>query len=91
MANSLLSLPDDKERTFEKVAHFLVNVADACRTANQEQRNKLANVLFEEIKVDSGGKVVAVKPRPEFKPFFKMNFEWHSKDIGWRPRGDLNP
>ena len=46
----------------ERLAHFLVNVADAWREANQEQRNKLARVLFEEIRLDSGGKVVTVKP-----------------------------
>ncbi|MFC1978312.1 hypothetical protein ACFLWS_08685 [Chloroflexota bacterium] len=55
--------------------------------ANQEQRNKLANVLFEGIKLDSGGKVVAVKPRMEFEPFFRLSYECHARDIAGAPGG----
>jgi hypothetical protein len=45
------------------------NVAEAWREANREQKNKLARVLFEEIKLDNGGKIVVVKPRPELEPY----------------------
>ena len=69
----------------ERLAHFLTNVANAWREANQEQRNKLARVLFEEIRLDNGGKVVAVKPRAELEPFFKLSYECHAKDIGCDP------
>ena len=75
----------------QKLAHFLANVADAWREANQEQRNNLARVLFEEIKLDNGGKVVAVKPRPELEPFFRLSYECHSKDIASDPGGIRTP
>ena len=73
------------------MVHFLVNVADAWQEDNQGQRNKLARVLFEEIRLDSGGKVVAVKPRPELEPFFKLSYECHAKDIGCDPGGIRTP
>ncbi|MFC2066424.1 hypothetical protein ACFLUO_05105 [Chloroflexota bacterium] len=76
---------DAKDDELKRLVGFLANVADAWRTANQEQRNKLANVLFEEIKLDSGGKVVAAKPRPEFEPFFRLSYEGHTKDIAGDP------
>ena len=44
-------------------------------------------VNFEEIRLDSGGKVVAVKPRPELEPFFRLSYECHSKDIASDPGG----
>jgi hypothetical protein len=69
----------------ECYTHFLANVADAWREAKQEQGNELARVLFEEIRLDNGGKVVAVKPRPELEPFFKLSCECHAKDIGCDP------
>ena len=61
------------EVNLKRLAEFLANVAVAWREANQEQKNKLARVLFEEIKLDNGGKIVVVKPRPELEPFFKLS------------------
>ena len=54
--------------------------------ANQEQRNKLAKTLFEQILVENN-KVVAVKPRHELEPFFKLNLDYHSRDIACDPDG----
>jgi len=46
--------------------------------ATQEQRNKLARTLFEQVLVKD--KIaVAVKPRPELEPFFKLNYEVYLK------------
>ena len=72
---------ESSEDNLKRLAEFLANVAVAWREANQEQKNKLARVLFEEIKLDNGGKVVVVKPRPELEPFFKLSYECHAKDI----------
>ncbi len=80
-----------KDDELKRLAGFLSNMADAWRTANQEQRNKLANVLFEEIKLDSSGKVVAVKPRPEFEAFFRLSYECHTRDIAGDPGGIRTP
>ena len=82
---------ENKADELQALAHFLANVADAWREAKQEQRNKLAGVLFEEIRLDSGGKVIAVKPRPELEPFFKLSYECHARDIGCDPGGIRTP
>jgi hypothetical protein len=71
----------------KRLAGFLANVADAWKEADQEQRNKLATLLFEEIKPDSGGKVVAVKPRPVFEPFFRISYECQTRNIAGDPGG----
>ncbi len=74
-----------------KLAEFLSNVAKAWREANQEQRNKLARTLFQEIWIKDK-QVVAVKPQPEFEPFFQLNYEeFVNKSLKKRPRGDSNP
>jgi hypothetical protein len=75
------------EDNLKRLAEFLANVAEVWREANQEQKNKLARVLFEEIKLDNGGKIVVVKPRPELEPFFKLSYECHARDIAGDPGG----
>ncbi len=86
-----LTLGKNGQEELERLVHFLANVADGWREANQKQRNKLARVLFEEIRLDSGGKVVAVKPRPELEPFFRLSYECHARDIGCDPGGIRTP
>ena len=78
--------PQDKARELEKLAEFLKSVAQAWDEANQEQRNRLAKTLFDQIWVEDA-KLVAVKPRPELKPFFDLNFECQPRDIGCGPDG----
>jgi hypothetical protein len=74
----------------EKLAHFLANVANAWKEGSQEQRNKMANVLFEEIWIEDN-RVAAIKPRDELRPFFQLSYEEHLQKSNKRPRGDLNP
>ena len=81
-----LALEDEKVKNLDEVAHFLANMADAWKQATQEQRNKLAMNLFEQIRVEDK-RVVFVKPRPELEPFFKLSFECHAKDIAGDPEG----
>ena len=82
----LLSPIEVRDDHLSKLAQFLANVAEAWDEANQEQRNKIAKILFEQILVENN-KVVAVKPRPELEPFFKLNLECHSRDIASDPDG----
>ncbi|MGB2799356.1 MAG: hypothetical protein WBC82_05895, partial [Dehalococcoidia bacterium] len=63
-----------QDRNLEKLAHYLTNVADAWHEANQEQRNRIARCLFQEVWIKDK-EVVAVKPQPEMKPFFELNFK----------------
>ena len=85
-----LTIPDDKGKTLEKLAHFLANVADAWKEGTQEQRNKMANLLFEEIWIEDN-KVAAIKPTDELRPFFQLSYEEHLQKSNKRPRGDSNP
>ncbi len=77
-------LVDDK---IKQLAGFLSNIGQAWKAANQEQRNKLSKVLFQEIILDSGGRVIAVKPNAELAPFFKLSYEYHKPDIAGDPEG----
>ncbi len=93
----LLALAPIEEhgRNLSELAQFLANVADAWDVANQEQRNKLARCLFQEVWIKDK-EVVAVKPQTELKPFFDLNHEAMQEKLSqnfgkWRPRGDLNP
>jgi len=72
---------EGNEEMLHQFARFLANAAYGWRESSQEQRNKIVRTLFEEIRLDSGGKVVAVKPQPKMEPFFKLNYECHSRDI----------
>jgi hypothetical protein len=62
----------------KRLAEFLANVTSAWDNAGNEERNKLARCLFQEIWVKDK-EVVAVKPQPEFEPFFKLNWEEFTK------------
>ena len=58
--------------------------------ASQEKRNKLAGCLFEQIRIEDN-KVVLVKPRTELEPFFRLDFECHTRDIAGDPGGIRTP
>ncbi len=58
----------------ERLAEFLGSIVKAWDMATNEQRNKLARTLFQEIWLRDQ-EVIAVKPQPEFEPFFKLNWE----------------
>ena len=85
-----LAPAEDKVKNLDKFAHFLANVADAWKEGNQEQRNRMANVLFAQIWIEDN-KVAEVKPRDELRPFFQLSYEEHIKKSNMRPRGDSNP
>ena len=81
----------DRHDELERLAHFLSSVAKAWKQADQEQRNRLARILFEEVKLDSGGRVITVKPRAELEPFFRLSYECHARDIAGDPGGIRTP
>lgn len=88
-----LTPPETKSRILEGLAEFLKNVTKAWKEANQEQRNKLARQLFDEIWVKDK-QVIAVKPRFELKPFFQLSYEeWLKKfeSENSTPSGSPNP
>lgn len=74
-----LSPSENDSKVLERLATFLKSVAQAWREANQEQRNRLGRQLFEETWLKDK-QVIAVKPRPELEPFFRLSFEeWRKK------------
>ena len=74
-----------------KLAEFLSSAARAWDDADQEQRNRLARSLFQEIWIRDRA-IVAVKPQAELEPFFRVNYEdFVNKSLKKRPRGDSNP
>lgn len=62
----------------KRLAEFLANVTIAWDKANNKQKNSLTRCLFQEVWVKDK-EVVAVKPQPEFEPFFKLNWEEFTK------------
>lgn len=56
----------------DRLAELLANVARGWNLATQEQRNRLARLLFEEVVIEDG-RIVAVKPRPELAGFFALD------------------
>ncbi len=72
--DSLPAAEASKPDVLAKLAEFLADVPAAWKAATQEQRNKLARNLFDEVWLQDK-EVVAVKPRPELDPFFRLNYE----------------
>jgi hypothetical protein len=85
-----LATPGEQGQVLGRLAHFLANVGNAWKEASQEQRNSLARTLFEDITAEDE-RVVAVRPRHEFEPFFKLNFERQTADIAGDPEGIRTP
>ena len=85
---SALEPPADRAAELDRLATFLRDVAAARDAATQEQRNKLARCLFDEVCVEDTA-VVAVGPRPELEPFFKLDWEAREaeRDIAGDPDG----
>jgi DNA invertase Pin-like site-specific DNA recombinase len=59
------------EQNLNRIADYVVNLPRAWADADQEQRNRLASLLYEELWVD-GPILVYVKPRPEAEPLFQV-------------------
>ncbi len=69
-----LTPADVRPQALERLASFLKYIAAAWEQATKEQRNKLADCLFE-IAWIKDKKVIAVRPQPELLPFFELNYE----------------
>ena len=63
----------------DRLAEFLADVPAGWDAGTQEQRNKLAHALVDEVWVEDKT-VVAVKPRAELEPFFRLNYEEFARE-----------
>ncbi len=86
-----LSPLQHREGELERLAEFPEDVAATWREASQEQRNKLARVLFEEVRLDSGGRVVALKPIAKLQPFFRLSYECQARNIACNSKEERSP
>ena len=68
-----LGFADEQNEALERTAELLANLPEAWNTANQFQRARLAQILLESVKIKDS-RVEAVKPRPEFVPFFALDY-----------------
>jgi hypothetical protein len=80
----------DQARGLERLALFLKDISEAWKQADEQQHNRLAKQLFDIVWIKDK-RVLAVTPRPEFKPFFRLSCECHAKDIGCDPEGIRTP
>lgn len=62
------------------LAALLAEVKLAWHQATQEQRNRLARLIFEEV-VISDAQVVEVKPRPELAGFFVLDRQVRAEEV----------
>ena len=86
-----LAPPKDQGKSLERLVSFLKDISLAWKQADQQQRNRLAKQLFDIVWIKDK-RVLAVTPRPKFKPFFDLQYEGVSQGVlHFRPRGDLNP
>jgi site-specific DNA recombinase len=61
---------DGRDDRLDALATYLESLPAAWADATQEQRNQLANILYEDVWV-SGPTVEYVRPRPELEPLFQ--------------------
>ena len=66
------------EDSLERQAALLRNVVEGWRLADQKQRNRMARALFNGV-MARDKQVVAVRPKKELEPFFKVSYECQEK------------
>ena len=64
-----LASGEELDKVLDRAAAFLNDVSSAWAVASDEQRNTLARLLLEEIRMKDDW-VLAVQPQPSFAPFF---------------------
>ena len=82
---------EDQGKELEELARLLSDVSKAWHDSNEAEKNRLVKALFEEIILDSGGMVRAVKPRAQLEPLFRLSYEAHNKSLAGDPEGDWPP
>ena len=70
--------------SLERLAALLRNVVEGWRLADQKQRNRMARALFNGVLVRDK-QVVAVRPKKELEPFFKVSYECQEKSLAGDP------
>ena len=82
---SELPVENQDAGTLERLADYLSSVKQGWQNADQAQKNRLARVLFEEVKVQDR-QVVALKPVKELEACFQVSYQCQQKS----PAGDTD-
>ena len=74
--------PDEEPRgeQLERLAEYVQSLPAAWADADQEQRTRLANLIYEELWVD-GPQLLYVKPRPDVEQRFQVRPGRHSQPL----------
>ncbi|MDP9375263.1 MAG: recombinase family protein [Chloroflexota bacterium] len=70
----------DEDDQLDKLAELLGDVVQGWTLATQEQRNRLARLVFEEVVIENE-RVTAVKPRPELAGFFALDCQVRGLEV----------
>jgi hypothetical protein len=74
----------NRQEELERLGSYLQDVGLAWRSANQEQRNRLARTLFEAIRVEDRN-IKGVTPQIEFTPLLVLNHYTNQKSKNPHP------
>ena len=87
-----LAPEQDSPDVLARLKLFLTDISVAWAEASQEHRNRLARELFE-IVWAKNERVIAVRPRPELRPFFQISEDCQARSRSGDPdrirTGDL--
>ena len=88
-----LDIDSQNGDSLDRLAALLRNVVEGWRLADQKQRNRMARGLFNGVLVRDK-QVMAVRPKKELEPFFKVSYECQEKSLAGDPdrirTGDLS-
>jgi len=82
LSGELATLTQDMDQSviLARTAAFLSDLPLAWNQATQEQRNRLARLMFDSVEIKDR-RVTAVMPRPEFAPFFVLDCQARGENV----------
>ena len=79
-----LDIDSQNGHSLDRLAALLRNVVEGWRLADQKQRNRMARGLLNRVLVRDK-QVMAVRPKKELEPFFKISYECQEKSLAGDP------
>ena len=79
-----LDIDSQNGHSLDRLAALLRNVVEGWRLADQKQRNRMARGLLNGVLVRDK-QVMAVRPKKELEPFFKISYECQEESLAGAP------